>query len=163
MSTIHGVGASADGKFIAAGCENGHVLIWNAKTAERLHLWTHFDRKVTSVEFSPDCKHLAAASWNGLACVFDLGSDYPTKFLKAHTDHVRTIAWSPDGKLVATASSDGTAIVWDAGKAGRLAVFNAQVNQCFDALFLDNDRLVTAHRDGFVRVWNVTKPADAAP
>jgi uncharacterized protein (TIGR03067 family) len=154
---IHSVAVSPEGKFIAAGCENGHILIWDAKTAVRRHLWTHFDRKVTSLSFSPDSRHLAAASWNHLACVFDLGNDFPTKFLKAHTDHVRTIAWSPDGKRVATASSDGSAIVWDAAKADRLAVFNANVNQCFDAVFLDNERLATAHRDGHVRVWSASE------
>jgi serine/threonine-protein kinase len=157
-STIHSVAASADGNCIAAGSQNGHVWIWNVKTTERLHLWTHLDLKVTSVAFSPDSQRLAAASWNRLACVFDLGSDYPTKFLKAHTDHVRTIAWSPDGQRVATASSDGSAIVWDAATAKRLAVFDAKANQCFDVVFLNEFRIATAHRDGFVRVWDTLKP-----
>src|SRR5882672_1516419 len=58
------------------------------------------------VAFSPDGKHLGAASSDNGATIWDLATHQVVLTLRGHLARVAAIAYSPDGKQVATASWD---------------------------------------------------------
>ena len=70
------------------------------------------DGGVTAVAFSPACTHLATASADGTARVWDVASGAELARL-VHNASVVALAFSPDGTRLATASDDGTVRVWD--------------------------------------------------
>ncbi len=102
-----GLDVSPDGKYIAAGCYNGHVYLLD-KTG---NLVCSYDAggNVRWVKFSPDGKYLAfgptkeGADYFGLFTVPNL-----TMIWEGFVgDWSRTVAFSDDGNLVAVGSSNG--------------------------------------------------------
>jgi WD40 repeat protein len=71
---------------------------------------------VQAVAFSPNGTHLATASWDGTAGVWEAatGRQIFTMTPGQVNNRVSAVAFSPTGKLIATADFPGTAQVWDA-------------------------------------------------
>ena len=115
---------------------------------------SHTDN-ITSVAFSPSGRHLALASIDRRALVWNAdGSGTPVSF-EGHGDTVRSVAFSPDGTRLATGSADGTAWIWSAdghGEPVRLAVGERDV---FSVAFGPaGERLATGSGGGLAHVWN---------
>ena len=71
---------------------------------------------VQAIAFSPDGTHLATASWDGTAGVWEAatGRQVFTVTPGQVNDRVSAVAFSPNGTFLATADFRGTAQVWDA-------------------------------------------------
>jgi WD40 repeat protein len=68
---ITSVAASPNGKFLAAADEGGHVVVWSAGMAKKLHEWT-FPGPVRCVSFAPDGRHLALGNGDGTVYILRL-------------------------------------------------------------------------------------------
>ncbi|KAM0748750.1 WD40 repeat-like protein [Meredithblackwellia eburnea MCA 4105] len=124
---------SPDGRWIAAACEDGTVLTWEAKgnfarpysTAENAH------EKGTitgSVVFSPDSKLLASRGGDGTLKLWNPKS--LKKPIAAYSTNLATlngetnVAFSPDGKYVVTGTAgDGLTAK---GRGGKLVVLRTE-------------------------------------
>ncbi len=77
--------------------------------------YTEFDGHtggITDVEFSPDGKYIATASYDFTARLWNIDTDDNDE-LKGHQFTVSSIKFSPNGKKIATASFENTVIIWD--------------------------------------------------
>ena len=113
------VAASKDGRWIAAGSEDGDVFVWRATTYEQVFA----DRTgytIWDVDFSPDSTRLVSANHRGKATICDIAA----RRLKVRTlDHVESIfaaKYSPLVDRIATATFQSVR-VWDSSD-GRLLV-----------------------------------------
>lgn len=80
---VTGVSFSCDGRRIATSSADGFVRLWDTISGSELRSFLAysgdedddflFQEKLNSVEFSPDCRHIATASGNGYARVWDVG------------------------------------------------------------------------------------------
>jgi WD40 repeat protein/DNA-binding SARP family transcriptional activator len=109
---------------------------------------------VVRLAFSPDSKHLASASRDGTARIFNVDDGALEQTLRGHAATVTSVAYSDDGQRVVTAGADGTIRIWSAAgrPAGVLyghrgAVNTAEFNH-------RGDRIVSTGEDGTVRVWD---------
>lgn len=68
---------------------------------------------IHAVAFSPNGKHLATASADGLIRIWEVASGKTVHSLKGHTGAVRCLAYSPDGTRLASGGVDATLRVWD--------------------------------------------------
>jgi WD40 repeat protein len=110
---IRGLAVSPDGRHVAAGREDGVVVLDGVTLREERRL-AAID--VRSVQFTPDGGTVIFAA-NGLIRAWDLAGD--RTIVDGHDDAVTFLAFSPDGKTLA--SSDGRSVaLWELA-SGRLA------------------------------------------
>lgn len=98
---------------LAAGTENGDVLVFDAATGGILHEVPAHRQRVYKVTFSPDGKLLASSSRDGVISLWDTNTWQPITHLTKHTDQVVSIDFNPDGKTLVSSGLDGQIILWD--------------------------------------------------
>src|SRR5713101_7590702 len=112
---------------------------------------------VSSVAWSPDGKHIASGSADGIVKVWDATSVHILLTYKGHKDVVNSVAWSPDGKHIASASADGTVQVWDATSGHILLTYKGHTAAVSSVAWSpDGKRLASASSDQTVQVWDAT-------
>jgi len=100
---------SPDGNLVATAGFDGTVRIWKTITGDEIARMSH-DARVPWIDFSPDGKHIATASYDA-ARVWEIMTGREVARI-GHGDAVISVAFSPDGKYLATASIDKAARTW---------------------------------------------------
>jgi eukaryotic-like serine/threonine-protein kinase len=68
---------SADGKFLAGGCADGQIVIWDAASGQKRAVLTGHEVAVISVGFSHAGDLLATSSWDGTFRIWDVAAARP--------------------------------------------------------------------------------------
>ena len=126
---------------------------------------------VLHVSYSPDGRHLASGGGDTTVRFWDVNTCLPRHTCRAHKDHVLCTAWSPDGKKFASSDKRGVLITWDPATGKVLGTMKAHARGWITSMAWEPlhrtkggrcERLVTAGKDGLVKIWNVrTKKCEA--
>jgi WD40 repeat protein len=156
---------SPDGRRLAVGIRDdekvggpGVLSLYDTATGKRLW-WVNLPKQPNAISFSPDSK-VVASNAKGVR-LHDAADGKYRGVLRCGPDREGALpTWSPDGKLVALPHYHG---VWDED----LEVFDAATFErnksvpCLPAKTLrvrfaeGNKELVSTHKDGTVRVWDL--------
>jgi WD40 repeat protein len=148
---------SPDGALLATAVRatNGQTRVWSYRTGELVHQLEHSGPGISYVRFSPDGRHLATASYDKTARVWNLSSRPPQSMSLVHQASVRSIEFSPEGQRVVTTSNDRTAQVWDVESGKPIGPPLRHSDYVRSAVFSPEGlRVVTASGDRTVRVWD---------
>src|SRR5262249_38018148 len=99
---------------LAAGSEDGTVVIWDIASAAVRHELKGHRGVVTGVAYSPEGGELASAGADGTVRLWDAGTGQETRTIAGNGTPLSGVAYSPDGHLVAAAGADPTIRLWDA-------------------------------------------------
>ena len=114
----------------------------------------HQDR-VRYAAWSPDSTHIATASYDGTAKIWNGQTGELLFTLSSHTDIVADVAWSPDGDKLATVSVDGSARIWDTSTGEELFTLLSHENEVYRAVWSPvENHLLTSGQDGTARIWD---------
>jgi WD40 repeat protein len=105
-----------------------------------------------AVAFSPNGRHMATGSWDGIAHVFDSKTGKELARLH-HAGAVNAITFSPDSRYLATGSEDGTARMFDAKTGKELARLVHKKAVSAIAFSPDGRYVATASVDGTARMF----------
>ncbi len=106
---------SPDNNSIAAGTENGGVVVWDVETGSKSFEMRE-DAPVRSIQFSPNGQWLMAGT-SGQITIWDVQQRIKTATALQAGD-INVLAFNRDGSLLATASSSGSVYIWDTTNAG---------------------------------------------
>ncbi|KAG8955131.1 general transcription repressor [Tulasnella sp. 424] len=157
---------SADGKFLATGC-NRTAQIYDTKTGVKI--CTLSNDTVTksgalyirSVRFSPDGKLLATGAEDKLIRIWDIASRTIRQVFRGHHQEVYSLDFSRDGRIIASGSGDKTVRVWnmETGAHQTLSIRepdNVDAGVTSVAISPDSQLVAAGSLDTVVRIWDVT-------
>jgi WD40 repeat protein/DNA-binding SARP family transcriptional activator len=160
-----------DGRRLAAASgPAGTVRVWSVDSgAELLQLGQDArtnaaDRAVIGVDVSPDGSHIATASADGSARIFDATTGRQLVVIsgrhcvRRHLCRVNRAAFSPDGRRLATTGQDTTVRIFDATTGRQLRVLRGHAPGGLGTYSVawspDGARVLSMATDG-TRIWDV--------
>ncbi len=162
---------SPDGGTLAGGNEEGNVLLWDLESPSqeprtiyvRRDEQRNINNPVSAVEFNRDGSILAFGDELGNVVLYDMEEEAEIRTLTNHAARVTDIEFSHNNQLLATTSTDKTADVWNMAELNDLPIVLPDHGDWVWGVSFnpDNEHLVTAGRDGNVRLWP-TKPDEFA-
>ncbi|XP_011939663.1 PREDICTED: POC1 centriolar protein homolog B isoform X11 [Cercocebus atys] len=111
---------------------------------------------ITSLDFSPNGKQLATASWDTFLMLWNFKPHARAYRYVGHKDVVTSVQFSPHGNLLASASRDRTVRLWIPDKRGKFSEFKAHTAPVRSVDFsADGQFLATASEDKSIKVWSM--------
>ncbi|CAE7067179.1 unnamed protein product [Rhizoctonia solani] len=155
---------TADGMTLIAGCKDGTVQMWNAKTGELVSsIQPRSILDVSAFAFSADRLYnvlvddVLPQRSNLQRSVTRTGESAPGAF-DGHTNNVSSVQFSPDGTRIVSGSWDKTVHVWDANTgtsiSGALTGHTDDINSV--AYSPDGTYVASASDDTTIRIWDAT-------
>ncbi len=150
---IEEVAISPDGSMVAAALVTG-IYIWNLETgycffSSETNSFTLF----TSLTWSADSRHIAAASPESGVQIWDVSSEDITASLQAQTGSFTTLAWSPDGQMLAAGAEQGRAYLINAHNGDLLRQLGAGNTLDSLAFAPDGQTLALGYQSYTVEFW----------
>lgn len=158
---------SADGKFLATGC-NRTAQIYDTKSGQKTCVLADEsagkagDLYIRSVCFSPDGKFRATGAEDKQIRIWDIAKKRIRNVFDGHQQETYSLDFSLDGRLIVSGSGDKTARIWDmVDGSSKVLTINDPDSLNNDAgvtsvAISPNGQLVAADGlDAVVRVWDV--------
>ncbi len=112
VSAVLALALTQDGRWLASGCADGSVRLWDTSTWEEAAVLTQ-GSTVYGLAFTPDGQRLACACANNIIRLWDMATRQAVCDLHGHGLYVHQVAFSPDGTRLVSGSGDGTVRIWD--------------------------------------------------
>ena len=157
---IVSVAFSTDGRHVLAGGQNGVIYLGDAMTSDPLKSLTGHSNWIWGVAFTPDGDHAVSGDADGRLIFWDLARRLALHQMKLEGPRIRSMTPEPSGRRVifGTERLDppwlGSIGDWDLttyGPARQLAGEDGHAH--LGLALLQHDAIVSADRDGLVRIW----------
>lgn len=112
---------------------------------------------MTSAEWSPDGKYVAASGWNGTLYIFDVTTEDLVNSFYIHTSSIRNLTFSPNGRYIITASEDETVKILDTETGKVCQTFTGHTDPVYRAEFSPDEKKVMtiSSYDRTTRIWDI--------
>ncbi len=157
---------SPDGQLLAAGDQDGHLMVWKLASGELVFKNDDHIFSVWSVAFSPDGSLLASGGFDGTVRLWDTGTWVAVGLFieprlvdaerrdRAHMGWVRCVTFSPDSRTLVTSGCDGFVRVWDVDTLRpRRDPIRAGINVYFVTFSPDGRFLACVTNPGEIRLY----------
>lgn len=156
---------SPDSRTLAAGSGEGAIRLWemdNRLAGPRLLMNNPQTDRITALAFNADGWLLASASQDRTACIWksdqgwNSGHDDPSRCFGGHKSGVTAIAFSTSLDKLASSDQEGAIYLWDANPSVQSQALKGHEDSVTAIAWQDDSRLVSASRDGSIRLWDTT-------
>ena len=153
-SPIRALSTSIDGGRLAAGDEDGNVLLWNLRHPGEPRILRGFHAPIRAVAFNPDGRRLVVAGSRGQVKIVDCEEAGPMEDLHGQLGEVTAAAVGPLNARIVTAGADGAIRIWHPAAAIEAWVQRAHEEAVTAIAFSpDGSHLVSGGGDRMMRVW----------
>lgn len=150
---------SADGKYLATGC-NRAAIIFDVKTGQKVTVLqddtasAEGDLYIRSVVFSPDGTKLATGAEDKQIRIWDIASKSIRHVFTGHEQDIYSLDFSRNGRFVASGSGDRTARVWDLESGQQVLTLSIEDGVTTVAISPDGNYVAAGSLDKVVRLWD---------
>jgi WD40 repeat protein len=153
----YSIAFSPDGLIIAAGSENGMIVLWNAESGGLFRTIRGHSGYINSIAFSPIGRTLASASDDCTVKLWNATNGSLIRTLEGHSGSVECVAFNPNGGTIASASDDCTVKLWNATNGSLIRTLEGHSGYVKSVAFSPDGRtLASASDDRTVRLWDVS-------
>lgn len=152
------VDISPDSKMIATLDRDHTVLLWDTASGKERTRFSHYDRQVLKLAFSPDAKRLAVAGEKNIL-LWDIAADKELHVIRRRPPQnlCGSLVFSPDGKRLGdTTFLDAS--LWDAMTGKQAAHFQFSTKPLestgYEVAFSPDNKLVAVGHKNFVVLWD---------
>jgi WD40 repeat protein len=150
---VYTAALSSDGKFLATGCDDSLVRLWDGHTGELLASLAGHQGYVRWVAFSPDSAILASGSYDQTIRLWDVRTGRLLHLLRSQSRSIWQGVFHPRSFLLAS-SGDHAVQIWDA-QSGSLVRTLQQSNQFpFPLAWSPDGTLLASGDDQNIHVWD---------
>jgi transducin (beta)-like 1 len=118
-------------------------------------------KDVTSVNWSPDGKHLATGCYDGVARVWTALGNLEME-LHDHNGPVFSLKWSKDGQFLLSGSYDRRSIIWNPVTGKAVKTYHLHSAPVLDVDWSDSDLFATCSSDRTIYICKVSTPDSSA-
>ncbi|WP_419192821.1 protein kinase domain-containing protein [Kolteria novifilia] len=156
---VNDLAISPDGTKLLAGSSDGRLKLWNVLTGEELQVHSLDSPGVMHVAYTADGSAYGGSS-EGMIKVFDTasGAKLNTCYLSRKDGGIHAFAFAPKGNSIAYSGEKarGRIELFDWKHHKPIATLEGHRDTILDLVYSrDGKRLLSASRDGTVRVWDV--------
>lgn len=149
------IAPSPDGRSIAAGGQDGKLMLYTVENCEKRKLGETTD-SILCVAFAPDGQTIITGTADHKVQAWDFDKGEP-RLLGTLTKDVISLAVSSDGKLVASGSRDGCTCTWDLAGGKQIGKSKPVGSLVTAVLFDSQGRVASGTADGRLRAWSADK------
>ncbi|KAJ7447906.1 global repressor Tup1p [Mycena galericulata] len=151
------VAISPDGAFIAAGCVDALVRVWNIDTGELIDVLRGHQNSVHSVVFTRDGGGVMSGALDNTVRIWDLRGKtkegIPCKVLAGHQDYVLSVDISRNGQWIVSGSRDRCVHFCDSAGVVQCWLQGHKESVLSTSLHSTDNLLATGSRDNLARIW----------
>ncbi|MBI1314492.1 protein kinase [bacterium] len=147
---------SPDGACVAVFGRQEPARIIEVSTGRLLGELPHQNEVVHGLAFSSDGKRIATAGLDKVVRVWRVDNVTEPEFVLPHSEWVYSADFHSDCRYLVTGCRDGDARIYDLDTGTLITeLHNGDINEVFDAKFLNQDRwIAVATRWGVCRIWD---------
>ncbi|NXO01748.1 U3IP2 protein, partial [Rhinopomastus cyanomelas] len=147
---------SSDGKYLATGDRNKLIMIWDAATCKRLHIFTGHHDAVSGLSFQKGTHQLYSASHDRCVKVWNVAENAYVETLFGHQDVITGLDSLRRECCVTSGGRDGTVRLWKIPEESQL-VFCGHQGSIDCIQLINEEHMVSGADDGSVALWGLTK------
>jgi WD40 repeat protein/tRNA A-37 threonylcarbamoyl transferase component Bud32 len=147
---------SPDGSKLAVSCQQGSLLLVDARAGRTLVKWSAHVGNANDVAFSADGESLYSAGDDGFVRMWRLSDRTLVAEAQAHQGDAFSVAVSPVAPLAATGGADGLVRLWKLPTLEPTGTFEGHSDWVRCVEFTpDGERLASCGHDGKLSLWNL--------
>jgi WD40 repeat protein/transcriptional regulator with XRE-family HTH domain len=156
FDSVASVVFSPNGDLVAAGCYNGEIRVWEARSGQQVLECKGHSSTAWSVAFSPDGTLLASGSTDHTIKLWSVASGACLKTLQGHSNLVYSVVFSPDGTLLASGGIDQSLKLWSVASGECLKTLQDHTGVVTSVAFSPNGYfLASGSDDHTIKLWEV--------
>jgi WD40 repeat protein len=159
---VKGVAFSPDGQWLAAGCLDGTIRLWDSQSGSELGRIAAHPAGVLCLAFAPGGRWLASGGQDRAVCLWDLqaGPSQPRLHWRAagHGGNINALAFLPGGESLLSSSHDGTLRLWATVTGQERKAWPAHSGAVWSvAVSPDGRTALSGGQDRMVRLWDLNR------